>query len=114
MTESLSVFLAIPFIIMLGSIAVLPLFAEKFWESNKNKLIVSLVLGIPTAIWMIFVEGLGTHIEHSVVFEYIPFIVLLGGLYVITGGIFIDADFEATPRNNILILSVGAILASFV
>jgi Na+/H+ antiporter NhaD/arsenite permease-like protein len=113
MTESLSVFLAIPFIIMLGCIAVLPLFAEKFWESNKNKLIVSLVLGIPTAVWMIFVEGLGTHIEHSVIFEYIPFIVLLGGLYVITGGIFIDADFKATPRNNILILSTGAILASF-
>jgi Na+/H+ antiporter NhaD/arsenite permease-like protein len=57
---------------------------------------------------------MGTEVQHTVVYDYLPFIVLLGGLYVITGGIFIDADLEATPRNNTLILIVGAVLASFV
>ncbi|MDR0927726.1 MAG: sodium:proton antiporter [Ignavibacteria bacterium] len=112
METQIPIFMAAPFILMLACIAVLPLFAEHFWESNKNKLIVALVLGIPTSIWML-ANGLGEHVYDSVLFDYIPFIILLGGLYVITGGIFIDADFEASPRNNTIILIIGAVLASF-
>ena len=40
----------IPFGIMLLMIAIGPLVAEKFWEKNMNKLIVSLILGVPTAV----------------------------------------------------------------
>lgn len=102
----------IPFILMLGSIAVFPLIAEHFWESNKNKLIISLILGIPTSIWMLS-SGLTHELEHAIIFDYIPFIILLGSLFVITGGIFVDGNIQATPRNNSIILSIGAVLASF-
>ncbi len=102
----------IPFILMLGSIAVLPLVAEHFWESNRNKLIISLILGIPTSVWMLIV-GLTHELEHAIIFDYIPFIILLGSLFVITGGIFVDGNIQATPRNNSIILSIGAVLASF-
>lgn len=102
----------IPFILMLGSIAVFPLIAEHFWESNKNKLIISLILGVPTSIWMLS-TGLTHELEHAIVFDYIPFIILLGSLFVITGGIFVDGNIQATPRNNSIILSIGAVLASF-
>lgn len=102
----------IPFILMLLSIAIFPMIAENFWGKNRNKLIVSLVLGIPTAIWLL-VNGMGTALEDSIIFDYIPFIILLGSLFVITGGIFIDANLEAKPKNNLLILAVGGILASF-
>ena len=102
----------IPFILMLLSIAIFPMIAENFWGKNRNKLIVSLVLGIPTAIWLL-VNGMGTDLEDSIIFDYIPFIILLGSLFVITGGIFIDANLEAKPKNNLLILAVGGILASF-
>lgn len=98
---------------MLGCIAVLPLFAEHFWEKNRNKLIVSLVLGIPTALYMLL-HGASHEVVHSVVFDYIPFIILLGGLYIVSGGIFIDADVSATPRNNTLIMLIGAVLASLI
>jgi Na+/H+ antiporter NhaD/arsenite permease-like protein len=110
--QEIPFYTAIPFVIMLACIAVLPLVAEKFWEHNKNKLIISLILGIPPAIWM-FANGFGQSVEHTMIFEYIPFIILLGGLFVITGGIFIDADLRATPKNNSLILATGAVLASF-
>ena len=85
--------------------------APKFWESNRNKLIVALILGIPTAVWMIS-NGLTTELEHTIVFDYLPFVVLLGSLFVITGGIFISGDIEATPRNNTILLAIGAVLAS--
>jgi len=101
----------IPFVLMLGAIAVLPLATPKFWESNRNKLIVSLVLGIPTAIWMLS-NGLTTELERTIVFDYLPFVVLLGSLFVITGGIHISGDIESTPRNNTILLAIGAVLAS--
>lgn len=103
---------SIPFILMLASIAVMPIAAEKFWESNKNKLLVSLILGIPVAIWLI-ANGMVTELEHSIVFDYLPFVILLAALFVITGGIFVEGDIMATPRNNTILLAIGAVLASF-
>ncbi len=101
----------IPFVLMLGAIAVLPLVAGHWWEHNKNKLLVALGLGIPTAGWLIF-NGMTHDLIHQVVFDYIPFIVLLGGLFVITGGIFVDGNIESKPKVNTAILAIGGILAS--
>ena len=101
----------VPFILMLGSIAVLPLVANEFWESNKNKLIISLVLGVPTAIWLL-VNGMTIHLEHAMIFDYVPFLILLGALFVITGGIFVDGDIASKPKVNMIILAIGGILAS--
>ena len=44
--------LLIPFAVMLLSIAVLPLLPKvgEWWEENRNKLLVSLLLGIPVTI----------------------------------------------------------------
>lgn len=101
----------LPFVLMLGAIAVLPLVAHHFWESNKNKLIVALVLGIPTAIYLLL-TGFSHELSHIVFFDYVPFIILLGSLFVITGGIYVEGDIEAKPHINTLMLGLGAFLAS--
>ena len=101
----------IPFVIMLLMIAIGPLFFEHWWEENKNKLIVSLVLGIPTAIYLIS-QHLSDALIHQLLFDYVPFIVLLGTLFVITGGIHLKGDIQAKPWINTLFLAIGAILAS--
>ncbi|MBR1632077.1 MAG: sodium:proton antiporter [Paludibacteraceae bacterium] len=101
----------IPFALMLLAIAVGPIVAEKWWESNRNKLIVSLVLGVPTAIYLISI-GLGHNLEHQVLFDYVPFIILLLSLFVITGGIHLSGDIEAKPWINTLFLGIGFVLAS--
>lgn len=101
----------IPFILMLAMIAVGPLMFEHWWEQNKNKLIVSLVLGVPTAIYLI-AQGMTHELQHQLLFDYIPFIILLGSLFVITGGIHLQGDIEAKPWINTLFLGIGAILAS--
>lgn len=106
------VYMLVPFVLMLGAIAVMPLFAEHFWEKNSNKLIVALILGIPTAIWLIANE-MHIQLEHTLIFDYIPFLILLGALFIITGGIFVGGNIEASPKNNAIILAIGAILASF-
>ena len=110
--ESMPWWLSIPFVIMLLFIAIGPIAFPHWWEKNRNKLIVSLVLGIPVSLILIF-GGLSHELMHQVLFDYIPFIVLLGGLFIVTGGIFLDGDIRATPLVNTIFLLVGGILASF-
>jgi len=102
----------LPFLLMLGAIAVLPLAAARFWDRNRNKLLVALALSIPAAVYLLQAH-LGTALYDSLVFDYIPFIILLGALFVITGGIFIETRVAATPLANTLLLAVGTVLASF-
>lgn len=101
----------IPFLLMLLSIAIIPLVAEHWWESNRNKLIVSLILGVPTAIYLIC-AGMGHNLEHQMLFDYVPFIILLCALFVVTGGIHIGGDIEAKPATNTALLALGWVLAS--
>ncbi|HNQ19514.1 MAG TPA: sodium:proton antiporter, partial [Bacteroidales bacterium] len=86
----------IPFVLMLLAIAICPLAFPAWWEKNKNKLLVSLLLGVPTAIWMI-AQGLSSNLADSLIFDYLPFIILLGSLFTITGGIHLRGDIEAKP-----------------
>lgn len=101
----------IPFGIMLLTIAIGPLVAEHWWEHNVNKLIVSFVLGVPTAIFLIK-HDLADTLEHQLIGDYLPFIILLGSLYVITGGIHLSGDIKAKPSINTLFLGMGYVLAS--
>lgn len=122
----------LPFVAILMCIALLPLIpaTAHWWESNKNRLAVSLVLAGLTLVYYAFIHpmtyshetgqaytGLGSVIhvlEHAVLIEYLPFIVLLFSLYVISGGISLQGDLPARPSTNAAFLGVGASLASFI
>ena len=103
----------IPFVLMLLSIALFPLFWNHFWEKNKNKLIIAFILSIPIIIYLLS-SGLTDKLIHTMVFDYVPFIILLGSLFTITGGIFLSGDIQAKPSINTLFLAIGAVLASFI
>ncbi|MCI4010221.1 sodium:proton antiporter [Brevibacterium sp. ZH18] len=104
----------LPFVLLLGCIAVLPLIpaTEKTWDRNLVKLIVALVLGVPIAVWFV-IGGAGPTVAHALL-EYFQFIVLVGSLFVASGGIFLVGDIKATPKNNTIFLLVGGVLASFI
>ncbi|WP_181273318.1 sodium:proton antiporter [Brevibacterium oceani] len=104
----------IPFVLLLGCIAVLPLIpaTEKIWDRNLVKLIVALLLGVPIAVWFLL-GGEGGTVAHALL-EYFQFIVLIGSLFVASGGIFLVGDIKATPKNNTIFLAVGGVLASFI
>ncbi|MDP4239554.1 MAG: sodium:proton antiporter [Bacteroidota bacterium] len=100
-----------PFGLMLLAIAVGPLIFEKWWGLNRNKLIISLFLSIPVIIYML-ANRLSVNLIDTIAWDYIPFIILLGSLFVITGGIHVSGDIKATPLNNTLFLGIGYTLAS--
>ncbi|WP_172120755.1 sodium:proton antiporter [Actinomyces faecalis] len=104
----------LPFAAMLACIAVLPLVpaTSHWWERRSSQLGIALVLGIPVAVWM-WIAG-GWEVVFASVVEYGQFIALLLALFVVSGGIFLKGDIQATPRNNTLFLAVGGSLASFI
>jgi len=113
-THSISIPLLslLPFLFMLLSIAVFPLFWNHFWEKNSNKLIIAIILSIPTVIYLL-TAGFWHRLFETMVFDYVPFLILLGALFTITGGIYLSGDIEAKPKINTAFLGIGAVLASF-
>ena len=97
---------------MLLSIAIFPLFWNHFWEKNKNKLIIAVILSIPIIIFLLS-AGFTDKLIETMIFDYLPFIILLGALFTITGGIYLTGDIEAKPLVNTTFLGIGAVIASF-
>jgi len=109
----------LPFVGLLLSIAVLPLIprTSHWWDNNRNRLMVAAVFGAITLVYYFLAYGapkMVSVLEHAVLAEYIPFIVLLFALYVISGGICLKGDLAAHPGTNTAFLAVGAAIASFV
>jgi Na+/H+ antiporter NhaD/arsenite permease-like protein len=103
--------LLVPFALLLAAIAVMPLMLSHFWESNRNKLIIALVCSVPVLGFLIY-NAMWGELKHALLFDYVPFLILLGALFVITGGINITGDIEAKPSINTAFMAVGAVLAS--
>ena len=127
-----------PFVLLLLAIAVLPLIpaTEHWWHLNRNKFCVAGSLGVITLLYYGFFSNIAleghwpAHYEvtadagafdkisvifgNAIIYEFIPFIVLLFALYVIAGGIRIEGNFRATPTVNSVIFFIGAFLASFI
>jgi Na+/H+ antiporter NhaD/arsenite permease-like protein len=109
--HSVPIYAVIPFAVMLLGIAVLPLVAHHWWESNKNRAIFTAIVAAPIVVYLAWKYPLG--LLHSAE-EYFSFIALLGSLYVIAGGIHLSGDLRASPRTNVAILALGAVLANLV
>jgi ABC-type Fe3+ transport system permease subunit len=106
------VYTVLPFVAMLLAIAVCPLWIPHWWESNRNKFIVALLLGAPIlALYLWRRPGALVAMGE----EYVSFIILLAGLYVISGGILLRGDLEATPLTNTLVYtSIATALCALV
>jgi Na+/H+ antiporter NhaD/arsenite permease-like protein len=118
---------SLPFVIILLSIALLPLIpaVAHWWDHNHNKLLVSGLLGVAVcAYYLLRPQGyehaapgsasLFTLLHSVLLGDYFPFIVLLLSLFTISGGIRLSGDIPAHPVTNTLTLFVGAVLASLI
>jgi Na+/H+ antiporter NhaD/arsenite permease-like protein len=105
----------IPFIGILLSIAVLPLAAPAFWHRHYGKVAAfwALALVLPLAALQGASATAGA-VLHTVLLEYLPFIILLFALYTVAGGILVSGDLNGTPVTNTAILALGAAIASVV
>jgi Na+/H+ antiporter NhaD/arsenite permease-like protein len=109
--SALPLYTVLPFVLMLLAIAVFPLSVPHWWERNRNKLLVACLLGLPI-LGLYAGRQPGALVRMAE--EYVSFIVLLAGLYVIAGGVLLRGDLTATPLTNTGFLAAGSLLASFV
>ncbi len=103
----------IPFVGILLSIALFPMFAPVFWHHHFPKIAFAwgLLFTIP---FLIAYKGVALHESiHIVVFDYLPFIILLWGLFTVSGGIYLRGTMVGKPVVNIGLLLVGTLLASW-
>ncbi len=108
-------FTVAPFALMLLCIAILPLAAPHWWEKNRNKAIVVAAMSIPLMLYLLSGWGHAAgHVLTEKAAEYISFILLLGALYIISGGIYVQGSLSGTPLVNTGMLAFGALLASVV
>jgi len=111
----LQLWTVIPFVLLLLFIAILPLAAEHWWHRNANKAIVAGGLSAIVAAYVVAAfHGAGIAALSHVLTEYVSFILLLGALYVISGGIYIKGSLSGTSLANTGLLALGAVLANFI
>lgn len=112
---AMSLWWALPFAGLLLSIATGPLLFHHVWEHHYGKIaagwgalaVIPLMVafGVPVA---------GEAVLHTLLTEYMSFIILLFALYTISGGILVAGNIHGTPLVNAGLLLVGAMLASVI
>jgi len=109
----LSLMWAIPFAGILISLALGPLVAPHFWHHHYGKVAVfwALVCAIPLLLTQPTSVAV-TSIAHALLGDYIPFLLFVGALFVIAGGIHIQSSFAGRPVFNAGYLVTGAVLAN--
>ena len=110
----LNVLWAIPFAGILLSIALMPLMAPDFWHRHFGKISAAWTLAFFLPFAAVFSVGTaGASLVHTMLAEYIPFIILLTALYTVAGGIYIRGNLHGSPALNCVLLLIGVVLASF-
>jgi Na+/H+ antiporter NhaD/arsenite permease-like protein len=109
---------AAPFVLLLLVIALLPLVAGRWWHPNRNKALVAALFAVPTAAYLLGLQVVTGRPAGSALAgalgEYASFMVLLGSLYVVSGGIVLRGALRPTPLTNAALLAAGAVLANLV
>src|SRR5437773_6593126 len=103
--------MGLPFIGLLALIALDPMLFANWW--TKHYPAAAFVLGAVTLSYYVFFLPPSAHerVQHTAL-EYIGFIVLIGSLYVVAGGIHINVKGEATPIENVIYLAIGALISN--
>jgi Na+/H+ antiporter NhaD/arsenite permease-like protein len=104
----------LPFAGILLSIALIPLFALRFWEHHFPKVSAFWALAFVVPFLYFFREVAVHEITHIIIIDYIPFILLLWALFTVSGGIHIKGSLKGTPAINVVLLFIGTILASLI
>lgn len=100
-----------PFVLLLACIALMPFIRRHWWEHHYPKVVIALAV-IPAAYYWLIARRPGPWIEYME--EYAGFIIFLGSLYIVSGGILIHVGRRATPTANVTLLLIGSLLANIV
>ncbi len=104
---------AIPFVGLLLSIAVMPLAAPSVWHHHFGK--ITLGWSALVVLPFLLLHGIGAtayHLVHTAFAEYVPFIILVGALFTIAGGVWVRGNIHGSPATNTGLLAIGTAIAS--
>ncbi len=110
---ALSVWWAVPFAGVLLSIAVLPLLAPALWHHHYGKIAFGWALAF--VIPFLATHPFGTVVEtmaHVMLAEYVPFLILIGSLFTIAGGVLVRGNIHGSAATNTGLLAIGTGIAS--
>lgn len=106
--------LIVPFGLLLALIAIMPLTPPRvkhFWEHYYPH--VAIGLGALVVVFYLAMLS-GGAVVLGALHEYFSFISLIGSLFVVAGGIHLKVKGEATPKDNLVFLAIGAVVANLI
>ena len=107
--------LCVPFAGLLLCIALFPLLKPVWWENHQPYAVIfwSLLFIIPYALSFSAGTALETVLE-CMINDYLTFIILLFGLFCVSGNITMTGDLAGSPRINVGLLVLGTLLSSWI
>lgn len=107
------VVLSTPLAIVLLSLAFMPLIAKKFWQ--KNETIIFSILSVISIISVYSLISDANHLlKHVLVDDYLPFIIMLFTLYMLSHGIHIRLNASSDTLSNIIFLGSCSLFSSII
>ncbi|MBI3804251.1 MAG: sodium:proton antiporter [Nitrospirae bacterium] len=101
--------MALPFVLLLAAIALGPTVGQRWWGKYYHAFSFALV-GLVVLFYLPSPDG-ARPLLHAAS-DYLSFIILIGALFVISSGIWIQINRPATPLLNTLLLLSGALLSN--
>ncbi len=105
--------LCIPFVGLLLSVALFPILKPDWWDKHEPHAVIFWSLLVIVLFTAKFGVGKSAEMVLDCIFnDYLTFIVLLFGLYCVSGNITFAGDLAGSPGVNVFLLAVGTLLSS--
>lgn len=111
--ELLPLWSILPFAGILLSIALFPLMAPHFWHRHYPKVSLFWTLVFAAPFLLAYRMSAWHEVLHIYLVDYVPFIILLWGLFAVSGGLVLRGTMAGTPKVNTAFLLVGTLIASW-
>lgn len=114
-SATIPAYFCIPFAGLLLCIAIMPLVKPHWWENNQLWAVIgfSFLFIIPFAVYAGIPQAAETVLE-CIINDYLTFIILLFGLFCVSGNITLDGNLAGSPGVNVILLTIGTLLSSFI
>jgi Na+/H+ antiporter NhaD/arsenite permease-like protein len=109
MDGQISIFWATPFVLLLACIALMPFVARHWWEKHYPSVAFALA-ALVGGYYLLYRRTPAPWLKEMR--EYVSFMVLLGALFVVSGGIAIRINRKASPQANAALLLIGALISN--
>ena len=114
-TAAVPLWLCIPFAGLLLCIAILPLVKAEWWEAHQPHAVLLWSLLFVLPFGAVYGAGMASEtVLECLVNDYLTFIILLFGLFCVSGNITMSGDLAGSPRINVGLQALGTLLSSWI